>query len=216
MKLPWTLRSPEPLTPLEGYERWSSTYNVESNPIKNLSNELVRKFLPDLAGKRMFDAGCGTGLFCTLAESFGAAGILGLDLSPAMINEARKNCQRTEFVVGDLENTQLTAEAFDVVVCALVLGHIKNLRAAIQILASATKAGGTLIITDFHPFLSLRNNKRTFTDASSSKTYEIIHHTHLLSEYFEALTGSGMRLVSIEEPMWENIPVVFGMCCVKN
>jgi len=78
------------LTPLEGYNKWSDTYHVEDNPIKKLSDEFIKSELPDLKGKSILDAGCGTGVFCKTAIDQRAAFVKGIDLSPKMIGQAKK------------------------------------------------------------------------------------------------------------------------------
>lgn len=49
----------------------------------------VRAMLPDLAGKRVVDLGCGFGWFARWAKERGAARVLGLDLSQRMIARAK-------------------------------------------------------------------------------------------------------------------------------
>src|SRR5262249_42418522 len=41
----------------------------------------LRAMLPDVAGKRVVDLGCGFGWFCRFAREAGAAQVLGLDVS---------------------------------------------------------------------------------------------------------------------------------------
>lgn len=202
------------LTVLEGYERWALTYQQESNPIKNLSDKLVEKFLPDPQGKVVLDAGCGTGKFCQVVEKQGASKITGLDLSPAMIEIARKNCPSGEFKSGDLSAAELESEFFDIIICALVLGHIQNLKAALDRLLKSLKPGGTIIITDFHPFLTLSNSRRTFKD--KGQTYEIPHHLHLFQEYVQLFQEHRVTINLLEEPFYQNTPVVFGLRGVKE
>jgi malonyl-CoA O-methyltransferase len=202
------------LTVLEGYDRWAQSYHQESNPIKNLSDELVEKFLPSLHHKVVLDAGCGTGKFCALAEKQGASKITGLDLSSAMIDIARKNCPSTEFKSVDLSAAKLESEYFDVIICALVLGHIQNLKPALDGLLKSLKPGGTIVITDFHPFLTLSNSKRTFKD--KGKTYEIPHHLHLFQEYIQSFHEHSVMINLLEEPFYQNTPVVFGLRGIKN
>ena len=112
MKWPWIEKKIVILPPLEGYERWASTYQKTSNPVKNSSLGLIEKMLPSFAGKNILDAGCGPGSFCRLAEERGASRIVGVDLSPAMIEEAKKNCARSEFRCAPLSGVELEAESF--------------------------------------------------------------------------------------------------------
>src|SRR5258708_32707755 len=125
MKLPWqNKKQVDLLSPLEGYNRWAPTYHDESNPVKDLSNDRIERFLPDVHGCTILDAGCGTGYFCQLLEKSQPSKIVGLDISPAMIEVAKKNCLSVEFNCMDISNQPFGNERFDLVICALVLGHI--------------------------------------------------------------------------------------------
>jgi len=207
----WKLRKKiTVLTPLEGYNRWSSTYHHESNPIKDLSDQLVEKLLPDLKDKNFLDAGCGTGKFCSLAEKKNAARIVGLDLSPNMIEIARQQCKSAEFRSGDLSSVLIEENNYDVIVCALVLGHLEHLTPALDSLLKALRHGGVLIITDFHPFLTLLQAKRTFRETVTGKNFEVRHHLHLFEDYFKVISLHHAVVETLEEPRYNNSPAVFG------
>lgn len=45
-----------------GYERWSETYDLQTNPTRDLSSRVVQERVPDLDGLVVVEAGCGTGL----------------------------------------------------------------------------------------------------------------------------------------------------------
>lgn len=203
------------LSPRDGYDLWASTYLQESNPIKNLSDQLIEKHLPDLTGKIFLDAGCGAGKFCRLAHNQKAKSIIGLDLSPAMIEAAQKYCPAANLKCADLSTAELQTDHFDVIICALVLAHIEDLKRPLHNLLNALKKGGVLIITDFHPFLTLMNSKRTFKDNRSGREYEVQHHLHLFQEYFEAFHKYGLIVDYFEEPVFHASPVVFGIRAQK-
>jgi malonyl-CoA O-methyltransferase len=196
------------LTPLEGYNKWSDTYHVEDNPIKKLSDEFIKSELPDLKGKSILDAGCGTGVFCKTAIDQRAAFVKGIDLSPKMIGQAKKNCPQAEFECADL-STKEVKEKYDVVICGLVLGHINSLEPALTNLVNSLKPNGHIILTDFHPLQTIRKAKRTFSHYG--KTFEISHTLHPLNEYFELLKRSGITVTSIKEPEFNSQPVIFGI-----
>ncbi|HEY5745725.1 MAG TPA: class I SAM-dependent methyltransferase [Chryseolinea sp.] len=199
------------LSPLEGYNLWAASYAEESNPIKNASDRFIEKFMTDLHGKNFLDAGCGNGKFCVAAQQQGAAFVQGIDLSPAMVALAQLQCPSGEFLCDDLTTVKLRHKHFDMIVCGLVLGHIKNLDASLDNLLNALHPEGVLLITDFHPFLTLQHARRTFRDKPSGRVYEIRHHLHLFQSYFSCFARHGMAVDVLEEPHHENTPVVFGM-----
>jgi malonyl-CoA O-methyltransferase len=203
------------LSVVEGYNKWSASYADEINPIKNAADILVEKFLPDLHQKSVLDAGCGTGKFCSLAEKQGAVKIVGIDLSPQMIEKAKINCPQAQFQCGDLSELSTGVSEFDVIICSLVLAHIKYLEPALQPLITSLKPKGTLIITDFHPYLTLMDGRRTFQDSQTRRTFEIDHHLHLLEEYFRILSNNRLTINKLEEPCYQNKPVVFGILATR-
>jgi malonyl-CoA O-methyltransferase len=195
------------LTPLEGYNKWAVTYHGEDNPIKNLSDEFIKSELPDLRGKTVLDAGCGTGKFCMTAIERGARFVKGIDLSPNMIEQAKKNCPQAEFECCDL--AKIVLEKYDVVICGLVLGHIDVLEQTLKKLVTALQPGGHIIVTDFHPYQTMRKAKRTFKD--NKKTFEVKHTLHTLDEYFALLKNSSVNIVQFKEPLFNGNPVIFGI-----
>jgi malonyl-CoA O-methyltransferase len=207
---------PQVLSPLEGYNLWAATYQSESNPIKDLSDSLVKKFLPHLQGKSVLDCGCGTGKFCTIAEEQNAYRIVGLDLSPSMIRIAKQNHPKTEFICADITEVELEPNAFDVCISALMMAHLEHLEPPLKKMLHALKKDGIIILTDFHPFLTLTNAKRTFHHDRSGKSYEVRHFLHLFESYFKVFADQNFIVEKFEEPVFNNTPVVFGIRARKK
>jgi malonyl-CoA O-methyltransferase len=204
------------LTPLEGYERWAETYANETNPIKDYSNQWVEQFLPPLKGLSVLDAGCGTGHFCKLAEMRGASRIVGLDFSEAMINLAKVECPTAEFYCDSISTMAFAPGSFDVIICALVLGHVENIEPVLVALANCLKKNGELIITDFHPILTAKKSKRTFKEPTSGKTMEIEHFLHPIQDTLTSLTKADLHIQKMEEPVWNNVPVIYALSAKKE
>ena len=203
------------LSPREGYDLWATTYSHESNPIKDLSNKFVESMLSDLKGKSVLDAGCGTGHFCMLAQKHQAKQIIGIDFSQVMIDQAKKNCPTAQFYCSDLSTFNLSQEPVDVMICALVIGHIENISPVFTNFSSMLKPGGYLILTDFHPILTLQNAKRTFKNPQTQENIEITHYLHRLEEIKSLLESLGFRIEQIQEPQWKDVPVVYGLKAIK-
>ncbi len=199
------------LTPVEGYDRWASSYLQETNPIKKLSDDMVEQMLPSLDGKTVLDAGCGPVKFCVYASNHNARAVSGIDSSPKMIEEARKACPSATFTAGDLLTVSLPPASYDVVICALVLGHIQKLKPVLEKLIDTLGESGTMIITDFHPFLTLMQEKRTFRDPVSGKQFEVRHYLHLFEEYFASFISRALSIEQWAEPQFNDTPVVFGV-----
>lgn len=99
--------------------------------------------------------------------------------------------------------------SFDAVICALVLGHVRDLPPAVEAISGVIRPGGLLLISDFHPFATLRGWQRTFVDAESGETFAVEHHLHLFADYLAIFARVGLRLEALEEPCWEGFPVAF-------
>jgi len=202
---------PAMLTALEGYNLWSKSYHSEDNPIKKMSDDFISGALPALEGKSILDAGCGTGKFCVAATNQRASFAKGIDLSPAMIEEAKKNCPGGKFICADLSLVEIEKSFYDVVICGLVLGHIDVLEPVLKKLVEALKPGGHIILTDFHPYQTTMKAKRTFKDSKSGRTFEVKHTLHRLDEYFTLLKNSGIDIRQFKEPLFNGKPVIFGI-----
>jgi ubiquinone/menaquinone biosynthesis C-methylase UbiE len=96
--------------------------------------------------RRVLDLGTGTGVVAlALADRYPEAGILGIDLSPGMIGEARRKVPselagRVSFEVGDASALGSTDAAFDLVV-------LSNMIPFFDELARVVAPGGTLVLS---------------------------------------------------------------------
>jgi ubiquinone/menaquinone biosynthesis C-methylase UbiE len=92
-------------------------------------------------GVRLLDVCCGPGYLAGMAAARGAAAI-GVDLTPAMVDEARRCFPGTEFRVGDAENLDFPDASFQAVTCAFGLLHLTEPRRAIAEAFRVLAAGG--------------------------------------------------------------------------
>ena len=122
-------------------------------------------------GERVLDLGSGGGIDCFLAaQQVGDAGrVTGLDMTPAMLELARKNqanlgLTNVEFVQGELENMPLPGDAYDVIIsnCVVCLSPDKDavFSESYRVLAP----GGRIHLSDV---LALTPEGPAVTDAES-------------------------------------------------
>ena len=88
--------------------------------------------------RRVLDAGCGTGEF---ARSIAAPEVVGVDLSPAIVERAR--ARGVDARVGDIQELPFAAGEFDLVVCNWVLYHLPEL--GLTELARVLRPGGRFV-----------------------------------------------------------------------
>ena len=103
-------------------------------------------------GKRVLDAGCGTGRHAFFAAQYGAGEVVGLDLSEA-VETARRILtpfENTEVVQGDLLRPPLRTAAqgggFDLVYSIGVLHHLPDPYEGFRSLLRFVRPGGTIAV----------------------------------------------------------------------
>ena len=120
-------------------------YDVKRTQILNL----IRQYAGDPSGKRLLDAGCGTGV---LSAAYAALGfdVLGVDFSATAIAQAQAAGIPAAFVAAPLHTLAL-GRRFDVVTVIDVLLHIVDegeLRATLAALARHLAPSGVLVMLD--------------------------------------------------------------------
>lgn len=178
------------LTPREAYRLWAPTYAAET-AISFIEDELASALSPSPGGKRLLDAGCGTGRRLLGANAAFAAGI---DASFEMLKTGQTAC----VAVADVRNLPFVAEAFDLVWCRLVLGHLQPLQSAYDELARVCVSGGALLVSDFHAAAARAGHTRSFRDAQGA-VHEIEHYIYDCEAHISAAARSGFTLSRMHE-----------------
>lgn len=149
---------------------------------------LLLDWLPDdLTGKRLLDAGCGTGALSVEAAKRGAD-VVGIDISPTLIQLADERTPRDmpgsiTFIAGDM----LAAEAnsFDYVVAMDSIIHYqpKDMANAIAALQSRTKGGDSRVLFTFAPrtpaLMLLKTLGKIFPRGDRSPAIEPIEESYI-------------------------------------
>lgn len=99
-------------------------------------------------GTQVLDVGCGSGEFCRLAASRGAA-VSGIDAAEGMIAIARREVPGGDFRTGGMENLPWEDDRFDVVTAFTALQFAADLAAALAETARVTRPGGQVAICDW-------------------------------------------------------------------
>lgn len=109
-----------------------------------------REWLGARARGRVLEVAIGTGL--SLPHYADDAVLTGLDLSPAMLDIARRRASElgrgADLQVGDAEQIPFAGESFDTVVCALALCSIPRPEKAIAEMQRVLVPGGRLLLLD--------------------------------------------------------------------
>ncbi len=108
------------------------------------------------AGQRVLDVGCGTGVVAVTAARLGAT-VVGLDLTPALLERARENAAvagvQVEWHEGDAERLPFADASFDVVVSQF--GHMfaPQPHVAVAEMLRVLRPAGTLAFSTWPPEL---------------------------------------------------------------
>ncbi len=114
----------------------------------------LERFLPPAgAGKRLLDAGCGTGHQLAWLAQRGLE-VCGLDGSPEMLAQARALNPGADIRHADVENVPFPDAGFDLVLCIEVLRYLPDPARCIRELARVLGPGGVCLATAA-PFLNL-------------------------------------------------------------
>ena len=107
----------------------------------------------DVSGRRVLDAGCGSGPAVGGAAREGAPIVTGFDASPAMVELARQRLgEDADLQVADLGRPLPFADAaFDDVVASLVLHYLEDWTGPLAELRRVLKPGGRLLLSVNHP-----------------------------------------------------------------
>ena len=205
------------LTPQQGYDRWAATYEERMNPVQVLEADAMTRLLPDVRDQVVLDLGCGKGRISRLALERGARETVGVDVSEAMLKAAAAALPAAaRWVKANVQRLPFETASFDVVVCALMMGHVADLERALSEIARVLRPGGVLLLSDFHPYATLRGWQRAFTDAESGRSFAIENHPHLFDAYLRCFNKLNIVLETLEEPCHEGYPVVFVMKARKE
>ena len=183
----------------EAYTDWSATYDADRNLTRDLDQRVTRDTLANLSCRSIVELGCGTGkntaLLCEISEQ-----VLAFDFSAGMIARAKEKLQHdnVSFAVVDITRPWPCRDRFaDLVVCNLVLEHIRDLSSIFSEACRTLVTGGRLFISELHPYRQYQGTKAHFQRGHS--TIEIQAFVHNVSDFVDAAENCGLSLRSLKE-----------------
>ena len=166
------------------FERAAQSYDQAAVLQREVSQRMLERLdLVKLNPTLILDVGCGTGVGGrNLAQRYPDARVIGLDLSPAMLQVARQNspwwkrslpflsAKLPQYVGADLERLPLPASSVNLLWSNLALQWCDDLPAAFAEFQRVLAPGGLLMFSTFGPD-TLRELKRAFAGLDG--------HTHV-------------------------------------
>lgn len=175
-----------------GYEAWSETYDTIPNLLIEVEGPIVRKLIKDVKKGKALDTACGTGRYSKTLSDEGFE-VTGIDSSKDMLEIAKIKAPQVKFILGDINSIPFEDKSFDLVICALALSHFSSLDRVIQELSRVLKKGGTLILSDIHPWFVIIGGQAEFQDVRGKKGY-VYNYIHMPSEYIKAFARATLEI----------------------
>lgn len=183
--------------------------------------QTLRALLPDFAGKRVLDLGCGYGWHCIYAAEQGAAEVTGVDLSEKMLAVAREKTTQANvrYLRASIEDAAFEPERFDVVLSSLAFHYVRDFGPVVRNIHRWLAPGGELVFSCEHPVFTAEGSQ----DWTYGPDGEILHfpvdnyylegertanflgekvtkYHRTLTGYLDALLTAGFTLRRIVEP----------------
>lgn len=194
----WRRRAPTDLEAMQAYAVWAPSYEpCAHNELMELEQRAVLELLPDPAGRAALDLGCGSGRYLRLLLARGATRVIGLDLSPDMLQRAREVTGR--LVRGDARALPLASCSVDLIVCGLVVEDVSDVRGVVAEMARVLAPGGSVVYSDIHPVWTRAGWRRTFRGCDG-RAYAVRHYSHSYRDHDAACRAAGLMIESVCEP----------------
>ena len=130
------------------YEKFAHEFDSKMNMYdtrKRISVIFDELLVEDLRGKKLLDAGCGTGWFSKAASERGAL-VTSMDLGENLLGKVKEKCNSTT-VVGSILDIPFPDNSFDVVISSEVIEHTVDPQRAISEMHRVLKPGGLMVVT---------------------------------------------------------------------
>jgi SAM-dependent methyltransferase len=136
-----------PMPTAEGYAAWAATYDEPGNQLLDIEGPIVREILAGLPTGVAVDAACGTGRHAAHLASLGHT-VVGVDSSPEMLDVARARVPGGSFHQADIHALPLADASADLVLCAVALSHVPDIRPVLAEFVRVLRPGGHLVLSD--------------------------------------------------------------------
>jgi ubiquinone/menaquinone biosynthesis C-methylase UbiE len=183
----------------DAYTDWSISYDSDRNLTRDLDQVVTKETLAKRRYQTILEVGCGTGKNTLLLGQLSER-VCALDLSVGMLEQAKRKVRfdNVLFAVADLTKTwPCKAESVDLIVCNLVLEHIRDLTEIFSEAHRTLAPGGRFFISELHPFRQYQGTKANFQ--RGQERIEIQAFVHHLSDFTKGAEQSGLSVLGFRE-----------------
>jgi len=191
------------------YDVWAASYDTDTNETRDLAANVLRLSPLPLAGARVIELGCGTGQNTAwLAER--AQSLLGLDISPGMLQHARArvSSSHVRFSRHDITTAWPAAPgSADIVTAMLVLEHIEDLEPIFSEASRVLRPAGQLFFAELHPARQMLGKRARYVNPRTGELAHVPAFPHDVSDYVNAGVRAGLTLLELGE--WRDPGAVY-------
>ena len=183
--------------------------------------QTLKALLPDFAGRRVVDLGCGYGWHCAWAAEHGARSVLGVDVSARMLEVARERnaAPCIEYRRCAMEDLELPEGCADVVLSSLALHYVRDYEALMARIAKWLAPGGVLVFSVEHPVFTAQGPQDWVYREDGSIAHfpvddyfiegprdavflgeHVVKYHRTLTTCLAAVTRAGLMLREVREP----------------
>ncbi|MFD9948902.1 class I SAM-dependent methyltransferase [Nonomuraea sp. NPDC059023] len=204
-------------SPFNDYDRFAEAYAAENEAsLLNAYYErpAMLELAGDVTGRRILDAGCGSGPLFSALRDRGAL-VTGVDVSAGMLELARRRLGAdADLRVADLARPlPFPGDAFDDVIASLVLHYLEDWGPTLAELRRVLRPAGRLLVSVEHPFaitlmrrlagdktnyFEIRNRTEEWT--MGGQTAQMSFWDRPLHAMTDAFVAAGFRISVISEP----------------
>jgi len=153
-----------------------------------------------MKGETVLDLGSGAGFDCFLAASRvgGEGRVIGVDMTPEMVEKARENARKgdfgnVEFRLGDIEDLPVGDSSVDVVISNCVINLSPDKRRVFSEAFRVLRPGGRLMVSDV---VLLKPLPKSLLDSVEAYV-GCVAGAAIKDEYLEGMRAAGFRDVAI-------------------
>ncbi|MFN2201427.1 MAG: methyltransferase domain-containing protein [Caldilineaceae bacterium] len=155
-------------------------------------------------GLRILDAGAGLGVLSLMLAERGAASVVGVDISTAMLEQAEylrlsqpsDTTNRVSYRLANLQMLPFPNEFFDVVTCRLVLNHFHSPQRIVEEFVRVLRPGGIFLMAEL---LSVADPVKRATQNAIEERRNPAHVAARSAEqYDKMITDAGLEIEKTE------------------
>jgi ubiquinone/menaquinone biosynthesis C-methylase UbiE len=213
---------------MKGNTSWGSVAGWYNNVVNDTDSYQTKVILPNILrlvapekDKKILDVACGQGYFSHALSTNGAK-ITGVDISPELINIAKKHAgHNEEFHVASAEDmSKFKENQFDIAISILAIQNIERMGDVFKEISRLVKKDGKFFIVLNHPAFRIPGKSSWEIDQKNSVQYrrvdeyisesrkeigiekEVTISFHRpIQAYSKSLANSGFAILRIEEWM---------------